>query len=817
MITWQDVRYAWRLLRQQPAYTTLVVATMALGIAATTTVGSVAYGVLIKPLPWADAPRLVRLYETREGSTRRFRPMMTNASYLAWRGQASTLDAIGAWSMERVAMAGYAGMPRLTIAAVTPTLFPMLQASPILGRTFGDGDDRAGAATVILSQAMWQRAFGGRADIVGQTVRFDATTYTIVGVMPASFAFPDRETAAWIPFHVDPVTAPGRNGFLLSMFQAIGRLRPGVTPAQAAAEGTARGRSVGDVGPVAIAVFGSNGPAIVTAVPMLDALTGDVKPAILVLLAAVALLLATATANVASLQLARAASRRRELAIRSALGAARVRLVRQMLLENLLLGLLGGAGGLLLAALMHRALPSILPSDFPRMTDVALGWPIQAFTVTVAIAAGLGCGLLPAIQLNRHGLAPALNEDARAPIGGGVRTHTARARALIMAGQIAIACVLLVGAVLLSRSFIGLMHADVGYDPQNLLTARLILPDGDYKPERRRQVIDDVVSRLQATPGVARAAYATGMPFATGGSVSSFPLRLRDGSTRTIQTGARLISPGYFAALGQRVIEGREFTPQDGADNQVVIVNREFSRRYLEGRAMGWTLPGTSSRSAAGRPSADRPIVGIVEDTARQSVTDTPEPEIFFPARQQPILSDAIAIVVRTSDSPLLFVPSLRSITTAAAPSAPLESVMTMDDRVALTLTRPRLYAVLLGTFAAFALAIAGVGLFGVLSYTVALRTREIGVRAALGAQVGDIVRLVVRQAVAIAATGLTVGLLAAFWLASALGTFLYGVTPHDWLSFAAVAALLLAVAVVASIVPARRAAGVDPVEVLRG
>src|SRR5262245_50625139 len=259
MITLKDVRYGWRLLRKQPAYTTLVVVTMALGIAATTVVGSVAYGVLLKPLPWADAPRLVRLYETREGSTRRFRPMMTNASYLAWRDQPSTLDAIGAWSVERVAMAGYAGLPRLTIAAVTPTLFPMLQASPAFGRTFAEGDDDPGRAPiVILSHAMWQRAFGGRTDIVGQTVRFDSKTYTIVGVMPASFAFPDRETAAWIPFHVEPVTAPGRNGFAISMFQAIGRLRPGATPQQAAAEGTARGRTVGSIGVVAMAVFGSN-------------------------------------------------------------------------------------------------------------------------------------------------------------------------------------------------------------------------------------------------------------------------------------------------------------------------------------------------------------------------------------------------------------------------------------------------------------------------------------------------------------------------------------------------------------------------------
>jgi len=826
MITLQEISYAWRLLRKQPAYATLVVATIALGIAATTVVGSVAYGVLLKPLPWADAPRLVRLYETREGSTRRFRPMMTNASYRAWRDGAGTLDAIGAWSIERVAMAGYAGAPRLSIAAVTPSLFPMLQAAPKVGRAFADGDDDPGRSPiVVLSHALWQRAFGGRADIVGQTVRFDTTTYTIVGVMPPSFAFPDRETAAWIPFYVEPVTTPGKNGFSISMFQAVGRLRPDATAQQAAAEGTARGRSVGDIGVVAMAVFGSNGPVIVTAVPMLEALTGDVKPAILILLAAVALLLATATANVASLQLARAASRRRELAIRTALGAARIRLVRQTLVENLLLGLLGGAAGLFLAAIMHRALPAILPAGFPRVSDVTLGWRVQTFAVLTAIAAGLGCGLLPAIQAGRRDLVPALAEDARAPIGGGLRTRTARARATIMAAQVAIASVLLVGALLLTRSFVRLLDANLGYDASNVLTARLVLNDGDYTPDRRLATLEDVMQRLRAMPSVTHAAFSNSVPFTGGEALSSFPLKRRDGSTIQVQTGMRQVSPGYFAAMGQRVVEGRGFTEADvTAGNPPVVVNREFSRKYLDGKALGWFLPSGKAPQANGTASQGLTIVGVVEDTVRREVTDTPQPEIYYTpshAREavsmQRVLASDLNVIARTSVDPREIVPSLRGIVAAAAPSAPLESVMTMRDRVSDSLSRPRLYAVLLGTFAAFALAIAGVGLFGVLSYSVALRTREIGVRAALGARTGDIVRLVVRQAVVIAGAGLAAGLLAAFWITAALRTFLYGVTPHDFVSFAAVAALLLIVAVIASIVPARRAAMVDPVEVLRG
>jgi predicted permease len=805
----QDTRYAWRLLRRQPAYAALVIATMALGIAATSVLGSVAYGVLLKPLPWADAPRLVRLYESRQGSTRRFRPMITNGTYLPWRDASSTLDAIGAWTLDHVVMPATGMAERITIADVTPSLLPMLRGEPALGRTFMSGEEEPGHPPVIvLSFGLWHERFGGRGDVLGQTLRLDDTTYTVVGVMPASFMFPDRETRAWVPFRIRPVTTPGQNGFYISIFQAIGRLRPGATVEQAAAEGTARGRSVPDAGPVVMAVFGSNGPVEVTVTPLLQALTGDVRPAILVLLAAVVLLLVTATANAASLQLARATSRRRELAIRAALGAARGRLVRQTLVENLLLGLLGGMAGLALAALMHQALPSVLPVDFPRLDDLAFDVRIQAFAIAVSVAAGLGCGILPALHVARNDVVSALVEDSLAPVGGGLRSPTARARALIMTAQVAIACVLLVGASLLVRSFLAMMNADLGYDFTNVLTAKVVLPDGEYTPERRVQTMGRIVDRLSASPGVTRVAYGTAMPFTAGEAVSSFPLKRRDGASVQVQTGLRYVSPGYFAALGQRV-EGREFTAQDTNTGQpVVIVNREFARKYLDGRALGWTLPG-----AEGTP--DQVIVGVVADAARRSVTDTPQPETYFAAAQRSLYA-GINLIVRTSSNPKTSVPTLRSIVHDAAPSAPVESIMTMEDRFASTLSKPRLYAVLLGTFAVFALAIAGVGLFGVLSYSVAQRAREIGVRTALGAQMHDIVGLVVGQSMAIAGAGLAAGLVASYWLAGALQKFLYGVTPHDAVSFGAVAALLLVVSVLASIVPACRAARVDPVKVLR-
>ena len=824
----QDARYAMRLLRRQPAYAALVIATMALGIAATTALGSVAYGVLLKPLPWADAPRLVRLYETRQGSTKRFGPIFTNGTYLAWRDASRTLDTIGAWDNEQVAPTDQPGAPRMTICAVTPSLFPMLQASPALGHGFVPGDEQPGRPNItILSYGLWQQQFGGRADAIGSRIRFDTKTYTIVGVMPASFEFPNRDARAWIPFYIEPLVTPGRKGMSISMFQAVGRLKAGVTPAQAAAEGSTLGQAAVPASQIAhviaMAVFGTDGAIEVTALPMLQALTADVRPAILVLLAAVVLLFAVATANVASLQLARATARRRELAVRSALGAARGRLVRQTLVENVLLGLLGGAAGLALAAAFHRALPSILPANFPRLGDIAFSWRIESFAIAISLLAGLGCGLLPALHVARTDVVPSLAEDALAPVGGGLRTRTARARAVIMGAQIALACVLLVGAVLLSRSFIDLMNAKTGYDTSNVLTARLILPDGEFPPARRFTVLDQVTQRLSAVPGVRHIGSANAMAFSSGEALSSFPLKRRDGSSIQVQTGVQQVSVDYFAAIGQQVIEGRGFTTADASGGEAVaIVNREFSRKYLEGKALGWSLPGGSPKENA-PSSPGRPIIGVVEDTVRRDVTDTPQPEIYYtPSRAadseswRRVNDSDLYLIVRTSSNPEALVPTLRDIVRAAAPSAPLESVMTLRERVAESLANPRLYTVLLGSFALFALLIAGVGLFGVLSYSVAQRSREIGVRAALGAQVRDIVGLVLRQSMGIALTGVAAGLVASFWIAQTLRQFLYGVTPHDALSFALVAIVLLIVAAAATIVPARRAATVDPVSVLR-
>jgi predicted permease len=812
--TLRDAQYAVRLLRRQPGYALVVILTMALGIGATTTLFSVAYGVLMRPLPWADADRLVRLTETRQGSTRARPWVMTNGTYLALQEHSSTIEGLAAWSTGRLTVTGTDRAERLRMASVSPSIFPLLRAQAMLGSVFRVEDDRTPLA--VLSYGLWQQRYGADPNVVGRSIQLDGEVYTIVGVMARDFVFPDRDTQVWLPMHVPPVVSEDGKGHLLSMFFAIARLRPGATPAQAAAEATTRARHAPDSGLTAMAVFGSNGPVEVQAVPALDALTRDVKPALLVFLVAVGLLLATATMNVASLQLARATVRRREIAIRSALGAGAGRITQQLLVESLLLGLMGGAGGLLMTAALHRALPALMPADFPRLDAVAIDAGVAAFAVLLALATSIACGLMPALHAGRVNLVEALTEDGQAPIGGSGRSRAARARLVIMAGQIAVACVLLVGAALLTRSFVAMIAADRGYNPTNVLTARVPMPSFAYTPQRRAAVLAAVAERLRAVPGVRHAAFTDMLPLTPSENISAFTVPARGssgGATVTIHAVRPVVSEDYFAALGIRLIDGRGLTEADTDTSQpVMVVNRTFAKRYLGDSPIGERL---SHSAGDGR---EREVVGIVEDTRQQNVTDPVQPMFFLPYRQfeDGLRTAQPSVVVRTDGDPRTLIPTLTSLVHEQDPSLALESVMTMEDRVRTGLARPRLYAVLLGGFATFALAIAAVGLFGVLSYSVAQRVREIGVRTALGARPRDIVGLVLKQAVVVMIGGLAGGLWAALALVRYLSTFLYGVTAHDTVSFVMVPIGLAIVAAVACVVPARRAARVDPLRALR-
>jgi predicted permease len=821
----QDARYAGRLLRRQPGFAAVVILTMALGIGATTMLFSVAYGVLLKPLPWLESTQLVRVTETRQGRTGRILGTVSNGTFLAWRAHRSTIEDLGGWMTETATLTGAGDPIRVPIIPTTPGLFPILRVHPQIGRLFsedeGDTNPKMPGA-VILSHSLWQQRFGGRPDVVGHVLQLSDRPYTIVGVMPREFAFPDTETRAWTAWKVPPVV--GSNGALSGViFRAIARLRPGTTPAQAAAEATSRARSAPDMGLAATALFGAAGPIDISVVPELQAITADVKPAILVLLVAATLLLMTAIGNVASLQLARATVRRREMAVRAAIGAGQRRIARQLLIESTMLGLCGGAAGLALAAGFLRILPWLLPDTFPRLDAVALDIGTLSFALAVSMLASVACGLLPAWHTRRLNLIETLSEDGVASISGASRSPAARTRALIMAGQVAIACMLLVGATLLARSFVAMVNADRGYDPVNVLTARLPLPAA-FPPARRTQLLETLVERLGAVPGVQHAAYSTGLPFVSAGGFAAFKMRSARNPDVELEVQAlqRLVSPQYFAAMRLRLVEGRTLSAEDtAATPPVVVVNRTFARQYIGDHAIGVRIPllgprAGSLRFADGQPHPE--IVGVVEDMRQDTLDAALQPEIFASLRQirasnrsaDPIL------IIRTTRDPTTYVPTLRSLVHEQAPTVALDSVMTMEDRVMTSLERPRLYVVVLTGFGVFALLIAGVGLFGILSFSVAQRTREIGVRSALGAQTHDIIGLVLRQALWIVGPGLIVGLGAALAGARTLSAFLYGISPYDVLTFMVVSIVITAIAAIACLVPARRAARVDPLTALR-
>jgi putative ABC transport system permease protein len=820
------IRYAFRLLRRDPGYAAVAILTMALGIAATTTLFSVAYGVLMKPLPWPEADRIMRVVETRGGHEARLPGTLTNGAYFEWRNHHDTIEALGGYGVgvnTATAVKSNGAEPvRLTVTQMTPSAFEVLRARPLRGRIFTDSEvPQAGMAAVdtprpvVISHALWREWFDSGDDALGAVIRLDDVPHTIIGVMPASFAFPRPEVRAWAPMPIPPVIQVGGKARSMMIFGALARLRRGVSPQQAATEATSRGRQAPDPGYAAVAMFGSNATPDIAVTPMAQAMTAEVRPAILLMLAAVALLLATGVANVGGLQLARATTRRREIAVRSALGAARGQLVRQLFAEGTVVTAAGACAGVGVAATLARVLPSILPADFPRAADVSINVPVVAFTVLVSCVASVGASLMPASLTRRLDVASALGNESAASAAGVWSSSSGRLRAVVMAVQVAVASLLLVGAALLGRSFVSLMHADRGYDPSNLLTARLDLPQRADGPTHAR-IADAVIERMRGIHGVTHAAAGNALPFASLGTALGTELRSLSNPAIKVQVHAtiRMVSPGYIAAMRLPLLEGRLLDESDGTASAAAVVNRSFAQQYLGDDPIGKHIPMVLFNG--GRD--DWEVVGVVGDMRQGAVSDPPTPEVFVSYRQGPNgwTRASIFFVVRTTANPTAHIAALRAAVRQQDPTVALDSVMTMEERVATSLAKPRLYAVLLTGFAIAALAIAAVGLFGVLSYSVAQRRREIGIRTALGAQVRDIVTLVLKHAMVTALAGAGIGLWSAYALTRYGSSFLYGVSPTDVFTYIVVASIVVVVAAVASVVPARRAARIDPLIALR-
>jgi predicted permease len=817
---WQDGRHGVRLLVRNPGFTLAALATLALGIGANSAVFSVIDTVLLRPLPYPDSDGIVRVAE-RLPQMRARGPapsVITNHTFPAWRAASSdgkSIESLAAYSPRSHTFTSGNEPLRLSGTAVSPEMFALLRTRPALGRLLEPGDDAARESLdagsdsgrhVVLSDALWRAHFEADTEVIGRVIALDEDDYTVVGVTPPGFYFPDPETELWTPLVV-PQAASGPGEHSVMALPALARLAPGVSLEQAASIG---------------ATIASRNPFLAQSdgvglrlVSVREELVSGMRPALLVFAAAVAFVLLIATANIANLLIARGAGRRAELAVRAALGASGGRLARQLLTESALLGVLGGALGVIVAGFGLRVLIPLLPASFPRGGEIGVDLRVLGFALLVSALASVLFGLAPALRAARAEIWDSLGDTG--PSGGAARGG--RLRAALAISEVALALVLLIGAGLLVRSFARLVDVDPGYDPANVLTARVDLPERRYSGEAQQQFFDTLLSRLNEDPRVVSAGISHQLPLLPGQMIIAFQLPGRPRVSRMEdmpRAGLRIVSPGYRTAIGTPLIAGRDLSDEDSRDRSpAIVVNEAFVRTYLPDQdPLSVEIPGI-----AGQRGRTARIVGVLADVRHTGMDSEPQPEVYISYRQADSLPGARRgpmIVVRTTADPVAFAPTLRAQLASLDSQLALGDVMTMEQRVSASIAEPRLYAVLLGAFSALALILAAIGVSGVLAYTVSQRRREIGVRMALGARADDILRMVVGEGLRMTAIGVACGLIAALFLAPFLESLLFGVVARDALTFVAVPTGLVLIALLACGIPARRAARIDPMETLR-
>ena len=807
----QDVRYGLRVLWQRPGFTVVAVLTLALGIGANTAVFSLVSAVLVRPLKYPEAERLVMVWEdaTAAGFAH---DNLSVGTYADWRAQNNSFEDAAAIDQRTFDLTGEGGEPEKILGlAVTSNFFPLLGAEARLGRTLLPDEDRPGARHVaVLSHGLWQRRFGGDAAAVGREVMLNGEPYTVVGVMPADFQFEHQNVGLWVPAAFKPEQLTDHGSHYL---EVVARLKPGVRLEQAEADLNTVARRISEAYPDDAAGLK------VALVPLREHLVGDVRRPLLLLLAAVGLVLLIACANVAGVLLSRAAARRREIAVRAALGASRMRIVRQLMTESALLSAAGGVVGALLALWTFAFLQQLVPDGLGASAEPRLDSTVFFFTLFVSLLASFAFGLAPALQASKTDLGDALKQAAgRSSTGAGRRL-----RGAFVVAEVALALVLLVGAGLVVRTLYNLQGQYAGLKPESVLTLRTQLADNRYRePARRMAFYDRVLERVKGLPGVVAAGYTTAVPLMRKGGANGLSIEGKEnGPNSNWNANHRQVSPDYFRALGLAVRAGRGLEERDDEGSlPVAVVNETMARSFWPGETA------VGKRFKVGLPDSPQPwltVVGVVEDV-RQMASDEPvKAEMYVPYKQAGVYWKAgnyffvpRDLVVRTSVPPKSLVPAVRGVVNEVDPYQPVSGVRTLEEVLRLDTERRRVGVILLASFAGLALLLAALGIYGVLAFFVVQHTPEIGVRMALGASPADVLRLVVGRGMKLALAGVGLGVAAALALTRLIESQLFGVSATDPLTFACLALLLALVALLACLVPARRATKVDPMVALR-
>jgi len=796
----RDVTYSLRVLLKNYAFTIVVILTLALGIGANTAIFSFANGILLRPLPYPQSERLAVIEEIarRENNTN---IGVAYPNFLDWRDQNTVFESLAThFGTSRFSMTLGSEASEIRGSRVSYGLFEVLHVWPQLGRTFTMNEDRPEEdGVVILGYDLWQRNFGGDQNILSRKVVVSGRARTVIGVMPRGFRFPE-ESELWVPLAVTPQIYTRQDHGL----EAIGRLKDGVSVAQAQSEMDTIAARIAEANPL------SNTGLNVRVTSLHESLSGNYRNALLILLSVVGCVLLVACVNVANLMLARATARQKEFALRTALGASRWRIVRQLLFESLLLALFGGALGFLLSVGALRLLLTAIPINLPFWMNFSVDLRVLGFTLGITLLTGLIFGIVPALQTSRVDLNDTLKEGARGSSGSG-----GRVRSLLVVAEIAMSLVLLVGAGLMIESFLRLRHVNIGLNPTNVLTASLITPRSKYKEDAQRAaLIKQIVERVRSLPGVESASATATLPlngnvWGRGFTVEGYPVR-GPGQAEIVQH--TVVTPGYFRTMGITLLAGRDFNDSDAKDSQdVTIIDERLARQY-------WPNQSSIGKRVRFGPVEDNEpwhtIVGVVSTVRHQRMQEETDPSVYMPHQKMP--TAGMTLVARTSSNPHELIGAVRREVAQIDPDLPVSQVATMEEVVAKSIWQPRLYAMLFAVFAGGALLLALIGIYGVMAFLVQTRTHEIGIRMALGASARDVFKLIVGRGMKLTVVGVVIGVGGAIALTRLMHSLLFNTSATDPFVFILISGLLSLAAFFACYLPARRAAKVDPLVALR-